>query len=161
VRGGGGGRKGREGGEGGGCGAGGGAHVRACTRRLTCPLLPNANWPRQMDLTTCPHLGAQMATGRHYQSGFDKQGRRMYWMRGDLDAKLCAETWGQKLEHLVFLLERPCRVMEERAAQGVSQDEQWIWVSDFTGFGLAWCSPRRTQLTIRMHCLYPLCKVRP
>jgi hypothetical protein len=45
------GRKGREGGEraggGGARGAGGGAHVRACvracTRRLTCPLLPNVS----------------------------------------------------------------------------------------------------------------------
>jgi hypothetical protein len=29
---------------GGGGGGGGGVHVRACTRRLTCPLLPNANF---------------------------------------------------------------------------------------------------------------------
>jgi hypothetical protein len=47
-RGGEGGERGGGGGEGRGCGgAGGGAHVRArvraCTRRLTCPLLPNAN----------------------------------------------------------------------------------------------------------------------
>jgi hypothetical protein len=46
---GGGGREEGEGGGGGGArGAGGGAHVRACvrafTRRLTCPLLPNVNY---------------------------------------------------------------------------------------------------------------------
>jgi hypothetical protein len=39
-----GGERGREGRGGGARGAGGGAHVRACTRRLTCPqLLPNVN----------------------------------------------------------------------------------------------------------------------